>query len=233
MNLVSTASRSTGSLSAAVSIVHDLRNPLAAIHGSAEMLAREGLSPIQIRRLARNVYSASIRMRELLEEFLDQSKDCDLDKQPTHVGSLVECAVEAIATSAEFQCVHVAQDVPRSLVVDLDRRRMQRVLVNLLANALEAMPDGGAIRIAAAANLDSVLMQVRDTGPGIAPEIRDRLFRPFVTAGKPRGTGLGLAIARQVVLDHGGEMWAESSPRGACFSLRLPAATQFRTIPSG
>ncbi len=222
MNLSVTDSKPMGSVTTAVSIVHDLRNPLATIHGGAEMLAREGLSPTQIRRLARNVYSASIRMGELLEEFLDRSKGGGFDKRPTELSALVGCAVDTIATIAEFQCVRIAQDVTGSLIVDLDRRRMKRVLVNLLVNALEVMPNGGAIRIAAAADADSVLMQVRDTGPGIAPEIRDRMFQPFATAGKPDGIGLGLAIARQVVLDHGGEIWAESSQRGACFSFRLP-----------
>lgn len=232
MNVAATDSQAAGSMTVAVSIVHDLRNPLAAIHGSAEMLAREGLSPTQIRRLARNVYSASIRMGELLEEFLDRSKGGDIDMLPTDVGALVECAVDTIATSAEFQCVHIAQDVPRSLIVDLDRRRIKRVLVNLLVNALEVMPNGGTIRIAAAVNADSVLIEVRDTGPGIAPEIRDRMFQKFATAGKPNGVGLGLAIARQVVLDHGGEMWADSSPGGACFSFRLPLTIAQRRTAS-
>jgi two-component system sensor histidine kinase HydH len=66
---------------------------------------------------------------------------------------------------------------------------------------------------------------VRDTGPGIAPEIRGSLFEPFVSAGKKNGLGLGLALSRQTVLDHGGDMWAESEPgEGACFRVRLPVA---------
>jgi len=214
----------TGSLTAAASIVHDLRNPLATIHGGAEMLAREGLSPGQIRRLARNVYSASLRMGELLEEFLDRSRGGGIDKRPADVSALVQCAVDTIATSAEFQRVRILQDVQRSLIADLDWRRMKRVLINLLVNALEVMPNGGVLRIVAYADKGSVLMQVRDTGPGIAPEMQDRLFQPFATAGKPNGIGLGLAIAHQVVLDHGGDMWVKSSERGACFSFRLPAA---------
>jgi signal transduction histidine kinase len=70
-----------------------------------------------------------------------------------------------------------------------------------------------------------VVADVRDTGPGIAPAIRDSLFEPFVSAGKKNGLGLGLALSRQTVLDHGGDMWAESEPgHGACFRVRLPAA---------
>ena len=85
------------------------------------------------------------------------------------------------------------------------------------------MPDGGRIGISAYAEDGFVVVEVRDSGPGIAPEIRDSLFEPFVSAGKRNGLGLGLALARQTVLDHGGDMWVESDAgSGACFRLRLP-----------
>jgi signal transduction histidine kinase len=109
---------------------------------------------------------------------------------------------------------------------------MERVFANLAANALEMMPDGGRIRISANAGKGFVTVEVRDTGPGIAPEIRDNLFEPFVSAGKKSGLGLGLALARQTVLDHGGDMWAESEPGGgACFRLRLPMTQVGRSTP--
>jgi len=77
--------------------------------------------------------------------------------------------------------------------------------------------------VTAKAEEGSVLVEVRDTGPGISPEIRDRLFQPFVTSRKGSGLGLGLALARQAIVDHGGDMWATSTPgHGACFSFRLP-----------
>ena len=77
---------------------------------------------------------------------------------------------------------------------------------------------------------DAVVFRVRDTGPGIAPEIRGRLFQPFATAGKQGGRGLGLAFSRQAVIDHGGDMWAESVSEGACFAFRLPAIPMRRTV---
>jgi signal transduction histidine kinase len=112
--------------------------------------------------------------------------------------------------------------VPEGLIVAVDRRLIRRVLVNLLVNALEAMPNGGTIRIAAIAEGSSILIRIRDTGPGITPEIRGRLFQPFATAGKADGIGLGLAFSQQVVTDHGGKIWVESTKRGACFAFRLP-----------
>jgi signal transduction histidine kinase len=102
---------------------------------------------------------------------------------------------------------------------------MERAFVNLLANALEAMPEGGEVRIAAGLEDGSVVVTVEDDGPGIAAEIRSQLFQPFVSAGKRNGLGLGLALTRQAVIEHGGEMWVESEPgHGARFSFRLPGA---------
>jgi len=86
------------------------------------------------------------------------------------------------------------------------------------------MPDGGEVRISATPEQDSVIIEVRDTGPGIAPEIRDRLFQPFATAGKVDGLGLGLAFSRRALMEHGGEIWTEAAREGACFALRLRQA---------
>jgi signal transduction histidine kinase len=225
-NVVTIASGQTASLAAVVSIVHDLRNPLATIHGSAEMLAGSRFSQPQVQRIARNMYCASIRMRELLEEFLERSRVAEKGREPCDLSELVTSAVEKIAVTVEFQSVHIVQVVPEGLIVVLDRRLMRRVLVNLLVNALEVMPNGGTIHISAVSDYRSVLIRVRDTGPGITPEIRSRLFQRFATAGKASGIGLGLAFSRQAVTDHGGKIWTESIHRGACFAVRLP-----KTIP--
>lgn len=224
------APEQTGALSAFSCIVHDLRNPLAAIQGSAEMLVGTHLSQPQVDRIARTVYSASVRMRELLEEFLDRSRSGEKEMESSDLRELVTGAVAKMATSAEFQSVRIVQAVPEGLEIALDRYRIHRVLVNLLVNALEAMPNGGTIYISAVSDHGSVLIRVRDTGPGINPEIRGRLFQPFATAGKANGVGLGLASSRQAVIEHGGDMWAESSHQGACFSFRLPGTVRLLSV---
>ena len=229
MNVV-TVSEQTDSISAVASIVHDLRNPLTAIHSSAEMLVRSSLSQPQVHRIARTMYCASVRMRELLEEFLDRSRGARNEVERSDIRELVITAVNKIAVSAEFQSVDIVQAVPEGLVIALDRHRMCRVVVNLLVNALEVMPNGGTIHISAVSDHRSVSIHVRDTGPGISPEVRGRLFQPFATASKANGIGLGLAFSRQVVIDHGGEIWAESSPQGACFAFRLPRTIPQRTV---
>ncbi|MCC6862671.1 MAG: HAMP domain-containing histidine kinase [Bryobacterales bacterium] len=220
----------TASPFAYAAIVHDLRNPLAAIHTSAETLIGLRLSHPQVHRLARNMYCASVRLAELLDEFLDQGREAGYETEPSDLRELVASAVDRVAASAELQSVRIVQLVPEGLFIAVDRRRIRRVLVNLLVNAVEALSNGGTIRISAVSDRRSVLIRVRDTGPGIPPEIRDRLFQPFATARKAGGVGLGLASSRQAVIDHGGQIWAESSRRGSCFAVRLPRVPPHRLI---
>ena len=226
------ASEPGDQLSMVASVAHDLRNPLAAIQGSAEMLITSILSQAQVHRLARNIYCAAIRMRDLLEELLEQSGNIDREVEVCDVHELVTHAVKLVAATAESQAVQIGRVVPDGLFIVLDRRRIHRVLVNLLVNALEAMPHGGSVHISAVSDQTSVLIRVSDSGPGIANEIKHRLFQPFATAGKSHGVGLGLALSKQAVLDHGGDMWAESSSQGACFAVRLPLAPGMRPAKS-
>ncbi len=133
-------------------------------------------------------------------------------------------ACDALAATAEAQGVAVTLDIAPEIEVPLERSRMERAFVNLVGNAIEAMPEGGAVNVTAAIQNGAAVVEVRDNGPGIAPEIRPQLFQPFVT-GKRSGLGLGLALTRQTVVEHGGEMWVESEPgKGARFLFRLPGA---------
>ncbi|MGA2737148.1 MAG: ATP-binding protein [Bryobacteraceae bacterium] len=207
------------------SIVHDLRNPLAAVYGGAEMLVDAELTPPQVKRLAANIYRASRRIQELLQDLLNVSRGSARGAELCKLREVAAAGCESLRASAEAQHVDVQIGIPDEIELPLERNRMERVFSNLVGNALEMMPEGGRIRISAAAQDGFVVADVRDTGPGIAPEIRGSLFEPFVSAGKKNGLGLGLALSRQTVLDHGGDMWAEFEPaHGACFRLRLPLA---------
>jgi signal transduction histidine kinase len=136
-------------------------------------------------------------------------------------GDLTVAAADAASAATESYSVEILLEVPEGIELPLIRSRMERVFFNLIANALEAMPTGGKLRIAARKAGNHVLMELEDTGPGIPPGIRDRLFEPFVTAGKQDGLGLGLALSRQTVLNHGGDIWTEPAS-GARFVIRLP-----------
>jgi signal transduction histidine kinase len=205
------------------SIVHDLRNPLAAVYGGAEMLVDAELTPPQVKRLAANIYRASRRIQELLQDLLNVSRGSARGAEVCKLREVAAAGCESLLASAEAQHVEVLIRIPDEIELPLERNRMERVFSNLVGNALEMMPEGGRIQISAAAQNGFVVADVRDTGPGIAPEIRGSLFEPFVSAGKKNGLGLGLALSRQTVLDHGGDLWAEFEPgHGACFRLRLP-----------
>ncbi|MBX5496824.1 MAG: HAMP domain-containing histidine kinase, partial [Bryobacteraceae bacterium] len=207
----------------ASSIVHDLRNPLAAIYGGAEMLLDDRLADAQKRRLATNIHRASQRIQAMLQDLANVSRGKTQNTELCSLAEVVEAAVDSQRALAEAHSVRINVDIPESVELVIERARVERVFLNLIGNALEAMPDGGEVSITARVEETGVVVEVEDTGPGISEEIRGKLFQPFVTFGKRNGLGLGLALARQTILDHGGDMWVSSEgTRGARFCLRLP-----------
>ena len=215
--------RQTGPLSQ--SILHDLRNPLAAISAAAEMLVNEDLPPAHIKRLSSNICSASGRIQALLQDLLN---DCRREGNLATLSSLREvvmAACDSLSATAELNGTTLTIEIQREIELLLERSRMERAFVNLIGNAIEAMPAGGEVRISAELVPGSVVVHVDDSGPGFLPEIRSRIFEPFVTAGKRNGLGLGLAFTRQTIHAHGGEIWIDNNRvGGARLSLRLPRA---------
>jgi signal transduction histidine kinase len=205
------------------SIVHDLRNPLASIYGGAEMLVDSDLPPHQVKRLASNIYRSSRRVQELLNDLSDVTRGGSQEAEPCRLREVVEDARQAIAAAADANGVGVSIDLSPDLELPMKRSRIQRVFENLFANAIEAMPGGGSVRVHLKQSEGSVVVSVEDDGPGLSDAVLRRLFQPFVTSGKKNGMGLGLALARQAVLDHGGDLWADTlSKSGARFFIRLP-----------
>lgn len=205
------------------SIVHDLRSPLAAIYGGAEMLVDTDLPPPQIKRLAASLYRASRRIQELLQDLVNVSRGRAEAPEMCRLREVVTAALESLGPAPDSRAVEVNLAVAEDIELPLERARVERVFLNLFSNSLEAMPAGGRINVEARKEHDAVLVEVEDNGPGISPRIRNQLFQPFVSFGKKNGLGLGLALSRQTVLDHGGDMWVESEPgHGARFYLRLP-----------
>jgi signal transduction histidine kinase len=202
------------------SFLHDLRNPLAAICGGAEILLSGNLAPADTRRVASNMHRSAGRMRDMIAEFagagrprVDAIERCDLRT------ILVDCC-EA-AGIAERDGIEIALDVPNQFQIPVSPIRIKSVFVNLIVNAAEAMPAGGFVRITAMELHDRVRIEVEDNGPGVPAEIRGRLFEPFVTANKKGGLGLGLTLSRQTVRELGGDLWAEPAA-GSRFVISLP-----------
>ena len=203
------------------SIVHDLRNPLTTVYTAAEMLVHLDPGLPQIKRLAINIYRAAGRMQELLADLNSAACRDTVTAEICDIRKVITAASDAAWAATENSQVHIVLGVPDGIELPLVRRRMERVFFNLITNALEAMPNGGRLSIEARTTGSVVLIEVEDTGPGIPQAIRDRLFEPFVTAGKRDGVGLGLALSRATVLEHGGDIWTEPAS-GARFVIRLP-----------
>src|ERR1700722_15006839 len=203
------------------SILHELRNPVGTIYAGAEMLMTVDTTPNQVKRLAANMHRAAGRMRELLIDLASVTYGSRSTFEICDIREIITAASEAAAAAMDNQSVQILIDVPGQIKLPLARSRMKLMFFNLIANALEAMPGGGEVRIGATRNRDYVLVAIEDTGPGIPHEIRDKVFEPYVTTGKENGLGLGLAFSRQAVLDHGGDMWIEP-PAGARFVIRIP-----------
>jgi signal transduction histidine kinase len=175
----------------------------------------------QVQRLATNIFRAAGRMRELLADLNSVALGNTPTPEMCDIREVIAAACNAARGATESAGVQMVLEVPEGLELPLIRHRMQSVFFNLIVNALEAMPTGGRLHMTAREATGWVLIDMEDTGPGIPYWIRDRLFEPFVTAGKQDGLGLGLALARQTVLSHRGDIWVEPSA-GARFVMRLP-----------
>jgi len=212
-----------------ISILHDLRNPMATIYAAAEMLVDLDPEATEVRRLATNMYCAAGRMRNLLARFSRVASGSRSTAEISDIRDVILAASQAASVGIANQGVEIVLDMPRRIELPLMCSRVECVFFNLITNALEAMPSGGQIHILAKRAGDYVLVEIEDTGPGIPPGIRERLFEPFVTAGKSDGLGLGLALARQTVLDHGGDIWTEPAA-GARFVISLPLSRHPRYL---
>lgn len=213
-------------------ISHELRTPLASLAALVETLEEGALDdPPAAREFLARMRVEVDGLTQLVQELLDlarlESGRETLAIAPVSVVSLVAGAARRLAAQAERAGLRLVLAVPSDLPpVLVDRERIERVLINLLHNAIKFTPPGGQVTISACRTGEWVVVAVADTGVGIAPEDLPRIFERFYKADRSRatsGAGLGLAIARHIVLAHGGRIWAESElGRGSIFRFTLP-----------
>jgi signal transduction histidine kinase len=210
----------------ASSIVHDLKNPLNIIGLAAEMAGTETASletrAASKKRIRKQIQRINDMVNELLEFTRGSQPAMVLGK--TDYASFVENLIEEIHPEAEMKSVRVEFENPTPKIdVQINSPRLSRVFHNLIHNAIDVMPDGGKIVLRFTLNKNEVVTEFEDNGPGIAPEMANKLFQPFATYGKSHGTGLGLSICKRIVEDHKGQIHARSQPgRGAIFGFSLP-----------
>ncbi|HEU4382175.1 MAG TPA: ATP-binding protein [Anaeromyxobacteraceae bacterium] len=209
----------------AAGLAHELRNPLASVTGSVELLKGGGGLAGEERRLLDIVLREAERLDQLVTRFLEWSRPAPLRREATDLARLLEETLTVFRNDPAAARVLLEADL-RPAAVACDPDQMRQVFWNLLANAAQAMDgSGGRIRVSCDAGAGGVRVEVADDGPGIDPSDLHRLFEPFFTT-KRDGTGLGLATVQRIVDAHGGTVAVESAPgRGAAFTVRLPASS--------
>ncbi len=209
----------------AASVAHEVRNPLSAIKMLVEAARRpSGSSPLTAEDL--DVILGSVtRLEKTVENFLQFARLPRPEKRPCDLVEVVSQSLKLVATRARQQGVRLEQSAPLAPArIVADPGQITTVLINLLLNALDAMPEGGVLTVVTKRDGVSghVEILVRDTGTGISEEVLNKLFTPF-NSSKIAGTGLGLSIAKQIVEDHGGTLEGRNLPgHGAEFIIRLP-----------
>lgn len=215
----------------AAGVAHEIRNPLNAIGIAVQRLQREFRLEMPERQPSflqlTGVIRAEIsRLNTMVEEFLSLSRSGHLDLQPVAPVALLEKVKALFQAEAQSQGVEIRLEAAANCPpVAADLPKMQQVLINLVKNALEALPGPGEIRLAAKpAGPDHVQLSVSDTGPGLTEDEITQIFDPYYTT-KERGLGLGLALAHEIVQAHGGQLTVASTPGvGTTFTLLLPRA---------
>ncbi|SHI51582.1 Signal transduction histidine kinase [Malonomonas rubra DSM 5091] len=212
-----------GELSAGMA--HEIRNPLGSIRGTAEIL-KEGMDKNDKRlEFAEILVKEVNRLDGVVRDFLNFARPADSEQKTVEICD----ALQEVATLTRQQAVKAKVEVslynddqPKKVFGSLEQYK--QAFLNLVLNALQAMPDGGTLGISCTRGQDKAIISFTDTGPGIPEDLQDRIFNPFYTT-RSDGTGLGLAISHRIIDAHGGKLKVSSKPgAGACFSIELPIA---------
>jgi signal transduction histidine kinase len=210
---------------AANSISHDLRHHLAALVANAEFLYEAEKLRLDRDEVYREIQTASEQMTELLDSLRDLAREQrNISPVNASIDQCVRRAIESALARPELRGREISVRSTGDMAGVFDPRKMERALLNLAVNACEAVPNRqGKIAFDIKSTPESFEIRVLDNGPGIPVAIRNNLFDPFVSAGKPNGTGLGLAIVGKIIADHGGTVSVEStSGSGTTFLVKLP-----------
>jgi two-component system sensor histidine kinase PilS (NtrC family) len=205
----------------AANIAHEIRNPLAALSGAVEVMAA-GADGDTRERLGQIVLKETGRLNAIIRGFLEYARPAPLSRNPTNVAEVVD----EVLLLLEHQVpglLKAVREFPPALTWAVDRQQFRQAVWNLCLNAVQAMPDGGELRVTMAAVAGRLVLRVDDTGEGITAVDLGQIFEPFFST-KSDGTGLGLALVHRVVQDHGGEIDVRSRPgAGTTFTVTLPA----------
>src|SRR5947208_1590256 len=204
-------------------IAHEIRNPLASLTGAIEVLASNGTAGEVRERLAQIVLKESGRLNDILRDFLEYARPAPLVRARVNLVEPIDEVLVLLEHRAAAGTLKIAREFPPSLEWVADAQQFRQAVWNLCLNAVEAMPDGGELRVTAGVVGGRLEVRVADTGEGIARDDLGHVFEPFFST-KPDGSGLGLALVHRIMQEHGGEVHVQSAPgAGSVFTLRFPA----------
>jgi two-component system heavy metal sensor histidine kinase CusS len=211
---------------------HELRSPLTSLYGELQLALRRSRTAEEYRLAIEEALDSARRLKALAEDLLALARIGSARESahtPVALDEVAKHAASWVSREAQRRNVELAIDADGSVVLG-HAFDLERLLRNLLDNAVRHSPDGGHVRLDAKSEGETVLLSVTDDGPGVPPEDRERVFQPFFRAptelGREGGSGLGLAIVREIARGHGGDVSVEDAPggRGALFRAKLPAA---------
>jgi signal transduction histidine kinase len=214
---------------AAGSLSHDLRHYLAAVVANAEFLYEADKLNLKKDEIYEEIKTAANQMTDLIDSLRELSyQRSAITPTRTRLDQVIRRAIEAIHSKPEFRDTRIVLSSSSDLEGMFDARKLERVFFNLILNACEAMENAeGSVVVDAKQTANGFEIRVHDKGRGIPTSVRDSLFDPFVSFGKPNGTGLGLAIVSKIVQDHSGSVSVEqTSESGTTLLVRLPLAEQ-------
>jgi signal transduction histidine kinase len=203
---------------AAAGLAHETRNPLNIIRGLAQMISKQPEAPAEIRGKSREIVEEADKVTAQLNEFINYSRPRELRRVALPLSAAVQEVIRALGYDIEEKRVKIEAKIP-ALAVEADEQLFRQALFNLVINAIQAVDEGGEIKISAERHNGEAILEIRDNGPGVPPERRQEIFKPYFTTTQ-KGTGLGLAVVQQIVLAHGWEIQCSGNePKGAVFRL--------------
>jgi signal transduction histidine kinase len=209
-----------GELSAG--LAHEIRNPLASIRGTAEIL-RDGIAAADPRAEFATILIREVdRLNRVVADFLDFSRPAGVSQERLDLVATVQEVLTLTKLAARKKRVELTLSSGGPLELVADGAQLKQAFLNLILNAFEAMPDGGTLRVSVTEHSGEIAIRFTDSGVGIAPQHLEQIFSPFFTTRRD-GTGLGLAITQRIVAAHGGRIEVESQVgTGTTFSVILP-----------
>ncbi len=221
----------------AATVAHEIKNPLGSISIQTQLIQRNLQSRSKGWRTLLETKSQIImdevdRLNEIVSSFLFAARPVDIAPRRADLNATIIALLEFVGNELRQRNIQYALSLGDALpLIDFDEQHIKQALLNVIKNAIEAMPNGGKIAIATRRDGNMVVARIDDNGPGIAPEIRDRIFEPYFST-KITGSGIGLMIADKIIKAHGGDIVASNIATGGCrFAIMLPIPQSRLMLP--